>query len=76
MRHFADQRMSLPVVQRRRPVLPDPGIGRDVEPIRLAAVQRVAFLVQHAQQVELAFPQPPRQEENEREQQASILDRV
>ncbi len=56
MRHIANERVSLSVVQRCRPVLPDGGIGRHIEPIRLAAIKRLASLVLNAHQIELAFP--------------------
>ena len=53
-RHVADQRVSLAVVARRRPVLLDRRVRGHGQSIGFAAVERIAILVFDAHQIELA----------------------
>ncbi len=68
--------MCLSIVGRHRPVLSDRNVGRNTQAVALAAFERGTGRVLVTHQPELAPAQPPRREEDVREQQSALVPRI
>src|SRR5580765_3282418 len=72
--HVADERVCAPIINRCRPILSDGSVCRDVQAIRISAVESVAILIGESHQIKLSRAQVLGAEEANRISDASVVD--